>query len=411
MNLALGSHEESESKRLLAPLDNHASSRERPPVRGDGLYWRARSRCCGALGAMVLLAALLLLVDSWPLVRPAWLRGRSGGRITLVALNPMGEKGWHGWGSRDERGWPASAEGRRAVYEANWRCYASLHGYRLVIERNDQSARWRFAAVGTANQTASSDPLLQPAKYSPFWVKVDLLERELPGAEWVLYFDSDVVFVALPERVEAMLARVAGVADLVVGANVYGEDSADTLARTLCAGVFAVRNSPGGFWFVRRWFALRERDNLWGDQVQSAGRHPVHRRVDARAARPPARGRDYKLAGGVVDRTVRKPEFQLGRQQLGGAPDHGREAPHARRARAAGAPRAQQDWARVPTTHHVPPLAGRADCPALPVPAAAAQRVRLRAGRAPRVAQQCALRLAAVESAGWQATRADRLPA
>jgi hypothetical protein len=205
-----------------------------------------------------------------------------GQRITLITLNPLGEVGWHGKDSQDVRGWPRSADVRRTAYENNWRCYAWLHGYRLVIERDDQAARWQFPP-SASNATVSADPLQQPPLYSPFWVKVELLERELPGAQWVVYLDSDAIFIALPERIEHVLGRVAGPStDLVVAANYFGEDAATTLAHTLCACVFAVRNSPGGWWFVRRWFALREHDNLWGDQ--GAFHHAVlemHLRHDA----------------------------------------------------------------------------------------------------------------------------------
>ncbi|KAG8458352.1 hypothetical protein KFE25_011736 [Diacronema lutheri] len=166
-------------------------------------------------------------------------------------------------------------------YEVNWRCYAQLHNYTLVIERDDDAARWRFerngdlgdAEVWKGSDEGHVDLRSLPAPYSPFWVKVDLLERFLPGADWAVYFDADALFVALPTRFEEVVSQVASPStDLFVVGSAQLLDSADIVEHTLCAGLFAVRNSPGGWWFVRRWFALRHQDNLWGDQ---AGNPPI----------------------------------------------------------------------------------------------------------------------------------------
>jgi hypothetical protein len=240
-----------------------------------------------------------LVPDALPLLRPERVGQAFGHGITLITLNPLGKVGWRDRFSQDENGWPSSSDVRRAAYEDNWRCYAWLHGYRLVIERDDQLARWRFPAPTAANETASADSLQRPAPYSPFWVKVELLERELPRAQWVVYLDSDALFLSLPERIERVLGRVARAnTDLVVAANKAGEDAATTLAHTLCACVFAVRSSPGGWWFVRRWFALREHDNLWGDQgafhhavLEMHLRHDAARRAGAHA--PPWHSPSY----------------------------------------------------------------------------------------------------------------------
>jgi len=204
-----------------------------------------------------------------------WEPVRSG-RITLITLNPLRPTASM---ANDSTGWPGTIEEGRRVYEANWRCYAKLHGYRLHIERNDQSARHLFppSAVGLtgdelarwseAGRRVSKPELLRlPPPYSPYWVKPVLVERYLPTSPWVLYFDSDAIFLALPSRLEDVLQRVTTSAtDVVVITNTL--EIKMTVKARMCACIFAVRSSPGGWWFVRRWAALRTRDNLFGDML------------------------------------------------------------------------------------------------------------------------------------------------
>jgi len=81
------------------------------------------------------------------------LRG-SHDAIVLLTLSPGGEAGYKGNRSRDTNGWPPNAKAMRAVYESSVRCYAWLHSYKLVIERNDQRARHRFVGGGELHGAA-----------------------------------------------------------------------------------------------------------------------------------------------------------------------------------------------------------------------------------------------------------------
>lgn len=193
------------------------------------------------------------------------------GPIALVTLNPFRTSASM---NNDTEGWPGTIEEGRRVYELNWRCYAQLHGYVLYIERDDQAARHLFppseqGLTGAAlelwsTRTSRPERLRLPAPYSPFWVKTVLVERHLPAHPWVLYFDSDVIFLALPSRLEDVLGRVTTAAtDLVVITNTQSIGLA--VKSRLCACIFAVRSSPGGWWFVRRWFQLRKQDSTFGD--------------------------------------------------------------------------------------------------------------------------------------------------
>jgi len=226
-------------------------------------------------------AALFRLRPSERMPQSAGQPPAVGAKIVLLTLDPRGAIGWIGDSSwrrespRDLVGWPGRLRDMHRQYEVNWRCYAQLHNYTLVIERDDDAARWRFerngdlgdAEVWKGSDEGHVDLRSLPAPYSPFWVKVDLLERFLPGADWAVYFDADALFVALPTRFEEVVSQVASPStDLFVVGSAQLLDSADIVEHTLCAGLFAVRNSPGGWWFVRRWFALRHQDNLWGDQ-------------------------------------------------------------------------------------------------------------------------------------------------
>lgn len=251
-----------ENDRLVGAEYADAEPSERTRRAAPAL--RAPQVCSLARFTLVLICVLSLLwlvlrklFDSTMQRAPLGILNRD---IILLTLNPLGDVGWSEK-RQDEHGWPNNASERRQTYESNWECYARLHSYRLVIERNDSLALWRFPEDGAQQELGK-----QPPRYSPFWVKYELLERHLPTTKWALWFDSDVVFVSLPDRLEPLLSRLASpTTDLIVLGS-QGADVADLLRSTLCACIFAVRNSAGGWWFALRWFALRKFDNLWGDQ-------------------------------------------------------------------------------------------------------------------------------------------------
>jgi len=132
-------------------------------LRRARLRWLLALLACAALGLAPRLERWLALA-SLPHARlPAELRTGSarGGllrgshdTIVLLTLSPGGEVGYKGIRSRDTNGWPPNAKAMRAVYESSVRCYAWLHGYKLVIERNDQRARHRFVGGGELHGAA-----------------------------------------------------------------------------------------------------------------------------------------------------------------------------------------------------------------------------------------------------------------
>lgn len=200
-------------------------------------------------------------------------RTTSTGPLALVTLNPFRATASM---SNDSTGWPGTIEEGRLAYELNWRCYAKLHGYTLYIERDDQSARHLFppsekgltgallARWAARASTRHPELLPLPPPYSPFWCKVVLVERFLPTSPWVLYYDSDAIFVSLPSRLEDVLSRVASDAtDLVVITNTFQIKMA--VKTRLCACIFAVRSTPGGWWFLKRWLQLSRIDASFGD--------------------------------------------------------------------------------------------------------------------------------------------------
>ncbi|KAJ1624228.1 hypothetical protein T492DRAFT_1048590 [Pavlovales sp. CCMP2436] len=81
--------------------------------------------------------------------------------------------------SRDTNGWPPNAKAMRAVYESSVRCYAWLHSYKLVIERNDQRARHRFVGGGELHGAARLKKSVCVNIYKNVW-----LRKGLPVSQW-----------------------------------------------------------------------------------------------------------------------------------------------------------------------------------------------------------------------------------
>lgn len=199
-------------------------------------------------------------------------------RATGITLVTMVAHGYRPSVHRDADGWPRSGREQMALYESNWRCYAALHRYQLYVERTDSGSfprtdvglRGEALAYWKAQPGAPPEAKLRlPPPYHPYWMKVVLLRRYLPqpAVKWVVWFDADVLFISLPTDLAALLERAASPsADLVVFGKAIGSTPADELRGALCACIFAVRNSPGGAWFVERWYALRHRTVQWGDQ-------------------------------------------------------------------------------------------------------------------------------------------------
>ncbi|KAJ1631151.1 hypothetical protein T492DRAFT_906185 [Pavlovales sp. CCMP2436] len=81
--------------------------------------------------------------------------------------------------SRDTNGWPPNAKAMRAVYESSVRCYAWLHSYKLVIERNDQRARHRFVGGGELHGAARLKKSVCVNIYKNVWPR-----KGLPVSQW-----------------------------------------------------------------------------------------------------------------------------------------------------------------------------------------------------------------------------------
>ncbi|KAJ1619324.1 hypothetical protein T492DRAFT_1086500 [Pavlovales sp. CCMP2436] len=237
--------------------------------RFDEQRWPRLARSCAALlaGGVAALAVGLVLaygtsdarLDSVALQSPTLATA-----VTIITFSPPGHAAKQM--RKDRSGWPRSGEEGVRAYEENWRCYAALHGHSLFIERQDTGAfpssdtglRGAELAHAAAQPGAPNMSVLsQPNKYTPHWMRLLLFERFLPHASWVVWIDADALFLSLPNSLSSVLDRAAGPAnDLVVFANFASQDPSGEFERSvLCSCVFAVRNTPGGFWFIRRWGA------------------------------------------------------------------------------------------------------------------------------------------------------------
>mmetsp|Transcript_40451 Transcript_40451/g.99916 ORF Transcript_40451/g.99916 Transcript_40451/m.99916 type:complete len:563 (+) Transcript_40451:96-1784(+) len=255
--------------------------------RFDEQRWPRLARSCAALlaGGVAALAVGLVLaygtsdarLDSVALQSPTLATA-----VTIITFSPPGHAAKQM--RKDRSGWPRSGEEGVRAYEENWRCYAALHGHSLFIERQDTGAfpssdtglRGAELAHAAAQPGAPNMSVLsQPNKYTPHWMRLLLFERFLPHASWVVWIDADALFLSLPNSLSSVLDRAAGPAnDLVVFANFASQDPSGEFERSvLCSCVFAVRNTPGGFWFIRRWWALRGKAPPANDQ--SAFHHVV----------------------------------------------------------------------------------------------------------------------------------------
>lgn len=179
----------------------------------------------------------------------------------------------------DRDRWPPNGAAGARAYDDNWRCYAALHGVSLFVEREDRWGAFPSSdrgLVGPALDAAAKLPgaslerLALPPPYSALWAKVRAVQRYLPYADWVVWMDADALFAALPTPLAELLERARHPAVDLVDLVVFGNDvnglASSEAANTLCSCVWAVRNSPGGWWFMRRWHALRTRTQLWADQ-------------------------------------------------------------------------------------------------------------------------------------------------
>lgn len=230
---------------------------------------RAAWLACAVLAA----ASVGTVIAARDMVQRAVLSPALATQVTLVT---MMANGYRQSIRRELDGWPSSAGEQALLFEQNWRCFAALHNLTLYIERTDSGSfpRTDVGLRGAALHHWKAQPgapaeerLRRPPPYHPFWMKVELLRRYLPHAQWVVWFDADALFLSLPTSPAQLLARVASPStDLVVLGSRAAGSPADELASAQCACIFAVRNTAGGAWFVERWHALRGRTVLWGDQ-------------------------------------------------------------------------------------------------------------------------------------------------
>ncbi|KAJ1628206.1 hypothetical protein T492DRAFT_1019527 [Pavlovales sp. CCMP2436] len=173
--------------------------------------------------------------------------------------------------------WPSDEEGT-SIFVDNWNCYSSLHGYQLVTERVD----WGSFPNGTGLSGAALDgaynmrdsehkneaglaALKKPKPWSPNWMKVPLLRRHLPLADWALWFDGDALFISLPSSLEDVIKGLPDTDVIIFATGTPTARIGEEISRG-CNCLFLVRNSPGGWWFINRWWALRARSQQWVDQ-------------------------------------------------------------------------------------------------------------------------------------------------
>jgi len=216
-------------------------------------------------------AALLVYTRGESSAAPA--RGGDAARIVMITFFPPSYTSHF---RRGDDGWPSDKEGT-SLYVDNWNCYASLHGYQLVTERVDWGSfpandtglsgfalEAVFAARDSEHKNAAGlAELKKPKPWSPKWMKVPLLRRHLPLADWALWFDGDALFISLPSSLNDV---IRGLFDTDVVIFATGMQRVGEVLAQGCNCIFLVRNSPGGWWFINRWWALRARSQQWVDQ-------------------------------------------------------------------------------------------------------------------------------------------------